>query len=592
MAVGRQQNLQGQIRLDIPMVRSIESGVSYDFDVLAGQMMTGGLPQVIKGFKFVEAGALGKDAEALVLQVAASSLIHFRATEAGSIFRVPVDRASETLSPTNPRVQGSFTPGATNFVGIDLVRRVDDATADTAQFLIPTTNKEKARVIPMGRTMDYRIVVSTTEFSATPGIAPIAKVVTDASNKVVSLEDARELMYRLARGGSSPSAVSPYGWPGGRNESVVAQASVGGDRSITDLKQWLNAMMTKVWELGGGEYWYSLTGDRNVHMNASASFASTLEGFEVVASNLHWQKLIFTFDNSTGVKNEVAEQLTDSTGLTDLADGECLYVDLDRTQDRTVVGTNALTAQRTTIRSLGGSARPGNRWIFAWRIGSDFYVVGQVWPVGQTFRAASTSIRGVVKLTADSLAIAEIADPRVANVVDCTNVSGSQYFATVEGISHNADKTANGLWGVGTHQIQIGRGTAAGDGQILLKTDGNFGTVVSAAVDWSADADAAVYIDNQDTANAIRPDNKTLVLAGDDGGTTHVDAHYFEVGGAIGFRNVPQTPETPNPGAPRHRIRSKLFFTTNGLASPFTKDQFCVMWWNGLVEVIKESPAY
>jgi hypothetical protein len=586
MAVQRQQNWLGQQRVDVQHARAIESGVAYDFDVV-GQLMTKRVPSVISGFTLVRTGAIGNDAEKLVLQVAGSMCLHFNATEAGSFFRVEDGRADEVLKPTNPRVKGSFTPGAINYVGIDLVRTADDGTADDVQFLVPTTNVERAKRVPLARSMNYRVVVSTNDFSSTPGVCPLALVTTDASNRVTVLADARWLMFRLGAGGSTPSAVSPFAWPGGRNESDAdpAVASIAGDRSIKSLKEWMAAAMTRIWEVGGGEFWYSLTADRNVKVSSATTFVTTQEPYEWVSSNLHWQALKLSFDNSNGVTNTIAAQTADSPGLTDLADGECVYVDLDRTQTTTVAPHKAV------LHTLGGSARPGQRWVLAWRVGSKIFVRDQQLAVGLTFAPASTTVRGVVKLTADSLNAGEIANPRVANVVDCTNVSGSQYFATVEGISHNADKTNNPLWAGSPNQIQIGRGTAAGDGQILLKTDGGYGTVVVAAVPWSSVL-GALQVDNQDTTNPVRPDNKTLVLSGDDGSTTHVDAHYFEVGGAIGFRNVPQTPETPNPGAPRHRIRSKLFFTTNGLPSPDTKDQFCVMWWNGLVEVIKESPAY
>jgi hypothetical protein len=42
MSANRQLNLLGQWRLDVPHLRSIESSVAADFDLLAGSMLGGG----------------------------------------------------------------------------------------------------------------------------------------------------------------------------------------------------------------------------------------------------------------------------------------------------------------------------------------------------------------------------------------------------------------------------------------------------------------------------------------------------------------------------------------------------------------------
>ncbi len=581
MAVQRRQNWLGQQRADVQHLRALESATAYDFDVV-GQLMTRRVPTVVSGFTLLKAGAIGNDAEKLILQVAGSMCLHFNATEAGSFFRVEDARADETLKPTNPRVKGSFTPGTINYLGIDLVRTADDSTADDVQFLVPTTNVERARRVPLARSMNYQIVVSTNDFSSTPGVCPLALVTTDASNRVTAITDARWLMFRLGSGGSTPSAVNPFSWPGGRNESDSGTADIAGDRSIKSLREWMAAAMTRIWEIGGGEFWYSLTADRNVKMTAASTFTTTLEPFEWVSSNLHWQALKFSFDNSNGVTNTVAAQTGDSAGLTDLADGECVYVDLDRTQTTTV------TPHKAVLQTLGGSTRPGQRWVIAWRVGAKIFVRDQQLAVGDHLAPATTARRGVVRLTVDSDDTAEQANPRVPTVI---NVGSSTFVASVEGISHNDDLSSNPLWGAGPRALLIGRGAAAGDGEIIIRTTAGFDTLVQGDVDYSAAKGSPLIVDQQDTGNANPDRNRILELAGYDGIQNTVFAHDFEVGGAQGSRLVAALPAAP--AMTSHRpFRVKRFFKTNGLTTPNTRDQYCVMWFDGSVTVIAESPAY
>lgn len=398
MAVIRQQNWLNQQRVDVPHARAIESGVAADFDVLAGDMIAGNEALVVKGFKVTTLTA-GIPATSITIRVAGSTLLHPEATESGSIFRVPADRADEILSSSNERVSGSFTAGTTNYVGIDLQRSADASTKDLVKFLDPTTKAEKAKSVPLARTLDYVIVVSTQDFGLTPGIAPVAKVVTDASNNVVSVQDARTLFGRLGKGGGVPDSQYYYSWPGGRTEPGDNSDFDSGDKKIESLKSWMDATVTRLWELGGGEYWFSATADRNVRMirlGSATVFPSTGDWFEWTGGHLHWRGLAVIFDNSTGYVNEIKDQATNSAGLTDLADGECVYVDLDRTQN--LSGADALVATKTTMTTLGAPTTPGSRYIFAWRYGSYIYTRDGQFFVGVTVPVATTLAVGTVKL--------------------------------------------------------------------------------------------------------------------------------------------------------------------------------------------------
>lgn len=390
MAVIRQMNVLGQMRVDVPHLRSLESAVAADFDVMAGKMWAGGRPLVVRGFALITTGVTA--ASDLEVDVADGLILHPTATESGTIFWVPATVANEQLATTNTKVTGSFTASATNYVGLDLSRAADSSTTGSLQFLGSDTLRETTKTIPLARTLNYRFVVSTSDFSGQPTILPLAIVTTDASNNVTTVTDARSLAFRLDAGGDFPATRNPYSWPQDRDEATSSDEFEGGDKSIESLKDWVDAAMTRMWELGGGEYWYSPTADRNVTMIGTGSAFSTGEHFEWTGTHLHWQGIRFLFDNSTVTYNTVTDQATDSSGLTNLADGECVYVDLNR------AAVSALTAVKTSLATVGVGAIPGSRHIMAWRVGSAVFIRGKSQALGSVFAAATSSSLGLVQL--------------------------------------------------------------------------------------------------------------------------------------------------------------------------------------------------
>jgi hypothetical protein len=400
MSVLRQANLLGQGRVDVPHVRAIESSICADFDLLAGKIMAGSKPYVVSGFNVITL-TTGVSASTITITTAGGVLLHPLASESGTIFVTPLNRADEVLSSTNPRVQGSFTANAVNFVGIDLRRSADNTTSDLVQFLDPNTNAEKPKSVPLARTLDYVIVISTQDFSSTPGIAPLAKITTDASNHVTAIEDARDLMFRLGAGGSVTNAFFTYAWPGGRTEVGDNSDFSSGDKAISSLRDWTMAIMTRLWEIGGGEHWYSPTADRNVKMTRAGLTFTNGDWFEWDGTNLHWKGLNFIFDNSTAYFNQVKDQVTNQTGLTNLAEGECIFVDIDRTTNRQ--GVTALTPVKTVLANLGTPAVAGSRYVIAARLNGLIFTRDAQFPVNATFSVATTVATGVVKLHQSSL---------------------------------------------------------------------------------------------------------------------------------------------------------------------------------------------
>jgi hypothetical protein len=441
MSVIRQENWLGQQRVDVPHLRAVESSICADFDVLAGQIMTGVKPVVVSGFDLIPLTA-GSAAITLQVNVSRGAIIHPLAAEAGSIFSVAAGRVSETLNASNARVSGGFTASATNYIGLDLRRRADSGTADLVQFLDADTLLEQPKTVPLGRTLDYIIYISTQEFSTTPGLLPLAKVVTDAFNNIVSLEDARPMLCRLGSGGSIPDPKHAWPWASSRVEAGDNSDFGSGDKGVNSVKDWMDAMMTRVWELGGGQYWYSPTADRNVRMIRTGATFTNGEWFEWDGTDLHWKGLKFAFDNSAAASNTVANQTSNSAGLTDLADGDCVYVDVNRDTDGAT-----LIPVKTARATLGTPTIPGSRYIIAWRVGTTVYTRDSSFPVGATFFPATNTSLGIVQLTYAAgnpsipLVMAQDANGSMHNTAGAASNS--------YGLRGTGDRTGAGVEGVG-----------------------------------------------------------------------------------------------------------------------------------------------
>jgi hypothetical protein len=400
----RQFNWQNAQRVDVPHLRLVESAVTADFQLLAGQILAGGKPVVVRGFTIPVAGVIGNPAANLSLLTAAGMLLHPTAAESGSVFSVPSSQAPEVLNASNAKVKGSFVPG-TNYVGIDLVRSSDAASADSVRILSDATHLEFPQTLPLGRTLGYRIYIQTTDFDHALNVLPVALVVVDANGNVTSVTDARQMAFRLGQGGTAPAGRTPWTSLANRAEpGIVADAGhvidpfSGGDKSIGSFREWMSAVMTRLWEVGGGVYWYSPSAERDLklNLNPATKFAQTGENWFWDGTNLLWQGIRYLFANGVAAAwNKVADQTVALPGKTDLLDGDCLYIDLDRTQNAV-----ALVVTKAQYASLPAPTIPGSRRVIAWREFGSVYVDGERIPVNTGGLHASTTVFGIAKLWA------------------------------------------------------------------------------------------------------------------------------------------------------------------------------------------------
>ncbi len=398
MAIKRQGNFLSQQRIDVPDLRSIESGVANDFDALAGKMLAGKQPIVVRGLTVSTANTRGNPADQLQLSSAGAIVLHYGASESGTVFTVPDTASSDTLSATNSRVTGSFTAGIVNYVGIDLKRTADTSTVDSTKFLDADTSLETGATVPKARTLDFTIIISTQPFSVTSNVCPVAKVLTDSSNNVVSVTDARKMMFRLGAGGDNPDASIGYNFTDSDRAENPITFSVsspidpfaGGDKEIRSMKEWMDAVMTMIWEVKSGPFWYSPTARDNIKMIFTASVLTTNgDNFDYIGGVLTWKGIKIAFENSPVSYNIVQD---DTSGQT-FSDGDCLYVDIQRDTTATVIPVVA------PLVSLGTPTQPGSRFILAWCVGSQTFIRDKGYQVGRAAIIATTSILGIVKLS-------------------------------------------------------------------------------------------------------------------------------------------------------------------------------------------------
>jgi hypothetical protein len=264
MAVTRRNNILSQERIDCPAFRSIESAASADFDTFIQAFITGtGNTYVINGFAINMASSpIGAASSNLQVIVSNGSLLATTASQSGTFFLVPAGTPNVVLNAaTTSNVYGSFIPSSFNYVGIDYYRFQDPTTDQQFALWDPTAQDEDQIITPAAIILNYEFVISPSIWAA--NILPLAIIQTDSSNNVVSITDARPLLFRLGTGGATPNPFNAYSWPQGTTENPVTTTSngvnpfVGGDKAITDLKDWINAVETLLLDLGGGPYWYS-----------------------------------------------------------------------------------------------------------------------------------------------------------------------------------------------------------------------------------------------------------------------------------------------------------------------------------------------
>ena len=311
MSVGRRLAGYSGMRIDWPHLRSIESAVSHDFDMLTRGLMTGlNKPYLIRGFR-LKIPQAATNASNLQIEVADSVVLHSSATESGTILQVAAGTPDETLNAQNPKVIGAFQANAINYVSLDYRRVTDSDTIDQTAGWSPSQQLEYQRAVPIGRILQYRFIISTSGFSTN---LPLYMVKTTVNGSVDYVTKGVTDFFRLGSGGANPNPQNSYNWgnlvnsqigadPAGRREWISPTLGDNpltvrpgdnplafdyGDFAIKNLKEWMDAVMTRFKEITGSDYWYlgSQIANQNLNQLSFDAINSVLTGTGEISYNL------------------------------------------------------------------------------------------------------------------------------------------------------------------------------------------------------------------------------------------------------------------------------------------------------------------
>jgi hypothetical protein len=300
MAIKRRlKSFSGQ-RLDVTHIRGIESAVTADFDDLVKGLVTGlNNPYVIRGFDVYQA-ADNDDPANIQLQIADSAILHSTATESGTILAIPATEPNIALNPSNDKVIGSWASNTINYVALDYRRVVDSATVDQVGAWSVSENVEIQKSVPTGLILDYRVIITTSGFG---NYLPLYKVYVtqtgSGAQQITYIEMAQPRLFRGGSGGILPDPYHSFPWVtdnlGSRQEGATKQYGAilptstywkTGDYAIHNLKDFIDAVYTRLKEITGSSYWYTdsnLTGSgpnsRNIWWDSLGSVTTSSGSF-------------------------------------------------------------------------------------------------------------------------------------------------------------------------------------------------------------------------------------------------------------------------------------------------------------------------
>lgn len=371
MGVKRRVNWISQQRVDVPDMRALESAASNDFDELIKSFVTGtSQGYLLRGFELSMAGAIGGAASGLQLIVDPGAVFHVSSSQSGTFYLVPVGTPAQQLnSATNTIVDGAFAPSAINYIGLEYERFIDDTTSSQVYIWNPTTNNETTKNAPRAQILRYRIKITTSTFAS--NVLPIATVTTDSGNNVVSITDARWMLFRLGTGGAAPNPFYVYPWTAqaeGRTENPSTSSSNsvnpfhGGDKMIMTLKDWMNAIMTSLQEIKGTVYWYSPSSAGSIDSlrtdlgNTITTGAGVIEHSADTAGLITWDEDIVLKVVGSRLEYRFAANPQPSTDIT-LSENEVAYVTLVR--DVEISPNLVFTNSSAVVSSVGSIAWTG-----------------------------------------------------------------------------------------------------------------------------------------------------------------------------------------------------------------------------------------
>ena len=268
-------------RLDLPDLLSLDSYAAGDWKYFLKGLVGDTKPFILKGFDVIDPGnAIGTQSCSIRV---ADSITFYPGSNSGSFFH-GLQEGHPQAAPLVPELRKN----AINYVYLTFT--TFNTSVDTRAFWDPDKDGgvggEFTQDINTESVLQVQINVSTGSFPA--NTIPIAKI-TVGPVVITAIEDARDLMFRLGSGGINPNPFNTYSWrtlPGSgfaRQEPPTTMLAggvnpfQGADKNILTLKEWMDAIMSKLRELGGTTYWYDDTSSFSIISNFYDSVATAFK---------------------------------------------------------------------------------------------------------------------------------------------------------------------------------------------------------------------------------------------------------------------------------------------------------------------------
>jgi hypothetical protein len=248
-------------RVDLPDLLSIDSYAAGDWKYFLQSFIGTTKPYILTGFDVIDPqNAIGLASCSIRV---ADSVVYYPGSSAGP-FYYGLPEGNANSAPLVPQLRTN----ATNY--IYLTFSTVNSASDVRALWDPDRNggagAEFTQDINTESVLQVQVNVSTGSFPV--NTIPVAIVVMGPS-AISSIQDARDMLFRLGTGGLNPDPANAFNFPSlpsstyARAEPPTTVSNIsdpnsfqGGDKNIQNMKQWMDAVMTRLKELGGSAYWY------------------------------------------------------------------------------------------------------------------------------------------------------------------------------------------------------------------------------------------------------------------------------------------------------------------------------------------------
>jgi hypothetical protein len=383
MAVLTRLSLTNQLRFDLPDARALEANVQSDFQNLFKGFFSAG-SYILAGFEVTNYTSIFSTSGVNISQNDVV-LFHSEATTQADGFYVS--------AATEADAELTLSASTTNYIEADL--EVETGTPNQRAKWDENTQSQYEET--EDTLINLKLTISVNASGFTAGKIPLYKAVTNGSNQVTSLTDCRKLFFRLGTGGTSPDAANVFDFPSlpsstyERTDTANPATSgsdpkpfQGGDKNIKTFKQWMDAVMTKLIELGGTDKWFELALGS---VKGALRLHSTILAPNTAGAKFAWSGTALSITDSDGTpaaadnvglirRFSVAGDLNlrradgqDGTSAISISDGHVMYVELPTSGGRNYSGSGSGSTNYKTVARDSFVVSDYNFWI-AYREGT------------------------------------------------------------------------------------------------------------------------------------------------------------------------------------------------------------------------------